>query len=50
MIQQGSLELSNVDPVRELVELIQTQRYYELNSQAIKAADDTMQLISNLKR
>ena len=50
MIQQGSLELSNVDPVRELVELIQTQRYYELNSQAVKAADDTMQLISNLKR
>jgi flagellar basal-body rod protein FlgG len=50
MIQQGSLELSNVDPVRELVELIQTQRYYELNSQAVKAADDTMQLISSLKR
>jgi flagellar basal-body rod protein FlgG len=50
MIQQNAVELSNVDPVRELVELIQTQRYYELNSQAVKAADDTMQLIGNLKR
>jgi flagellar basal-body rod protein FlgG len=49
-IQQGAVELSNVDPVRELVDLIQTQRYFELNSQAIKSADETLQLISNLKR
>lgn len=49
-IQQGAIENSNVDPVRELVDLIQTQRYYELNSQALKSADETLQLISNLKR
>lgn len=49
-IQQGAVELSNVDPVRELVDLIQTQRYFELNSQALKAADETLQLIGNLKR
>lgn len=49
-IQQGAVELSNVDPVRELVDLIQTQRYFELNSQAIKASDETLQLIGNLRR
>lgn len=49
-IQQGAIELSNVDPVRELVDLIQTQRYFELNSQAIRVADDTLQLIGNLRR
>jgi flagellar basal-body rod protein FlgG len=49
-IQQGAVELSNVDPVRELVDLIQTQRYFELNSQAVRATDETLQLISNLRR
>jgi len=49
-IQQGAVEMSNVDPVRELVDLIQTQRYFELNSQAIQVSDDTLQLISNLRR
>ncbi len=49
-IQQGAIELSNVDPVRELVDLIQTQRYFELNSQAVRAADETLQLIGNLRR
>jgi len=49
-IQQGALELSNVDPVKELVELIQTQRYFELNSQALRTADRTLELISTLYR
>ncbi len=49
-IQQNAIEMSNVDPVRELVDLIQTQRYFELNSQALRVADDTMQLIGNLRR
>jgi len=49
-ILQGAIELSNVDPVRELVELIQTQRHFELNGQAIRSADETLQLISNLRR
>jgi flagellar basal-body rod protein FlgG len=49
-ILQGSLELSNVDPVRELVELIRTQRSFELNSQSIQSADQTLQTINNLRR
>jgi len=49
-LQQGSLELSNTDPVKELVALIQTQRAFELNSQSIQSADQTLQTISNLRR
>jgi len=36
--------------VKELVELIQTQRTFELNSQSIQAADQMLQQISNLRR
>ncbi len=49
-LAQGHLELSNVDPVRELVELIRTQRSFELNSQSIQSADQTMQTVNNLRR
>ncbi|MCG8400027.1 MAG: flagellar basal-body rod protein FlgG, partial [Firmicutes bacterium] len=40
---QGFLEGSNVDPVKELVTLIKTQRAFEMNSQTIQAADETLQ-------
>ena len=49
-VQQGVLESSNVDPVRELIELIQTQRAFELNSQSIKSADQALQVVTNLRR
>jgi flagellar basal-body rod protein FlgG len=49
-VKQGHLESSNVEPVRELVDLIKTQRNFELNSQTIKAADQMLQLISNLRQ
>lgn len=49
-IQQGQLENSNVDPVRELVQLIQTQRAFELNSQSVRSADQALQVVSNLRR
>lgn len=49
-IRQGFLEQSNVEPVRELVDLIQTQRNFELNSQVVQAADQTLQTIANLRR
>jgi flagellar basal-body rod protein FlgG len=39
-IQQGYLEGSNVDAVKEITELITAQRAYELNSKVIQAADD----------
>jgi flagellar basal-body rod protein FlgG len=49
-IQQGSLEASNVEPVNELIDLITTQRSFELNSQAVQAGDQIMQDITNLRR
>ncbi|CAN5598682.1 flagellar basal-body rod protein FlgG [soil metagenome] len=49
-ILQGSLEGSNVDPVKELVTLIKTQRAFELNSQSIQTADQALQTIGNLRR
>ena len=49
-IRQGQLESSNVDPTRELVELIRTQRAFEMNSQVIRAADDVLQQIGQLRR
>jgi flagellar basal-body rod protein FlgG len=49
-IRQNYLELSNVDPVKELVELIRTQRSFELNSQSIQAADETLRTANNLIR
>lgn len=50
ILRQGSLESSNVEPVGELIDLITTQRGFELNSQAVQAGDQMMQLISNLRR
>ncbi|MDA1018351.1 MAG: flagellar basal body rod protein FlgG, partial [Planctomycetota bacterium] len=48
--RQSMLESSNVEPVRELVDLIKTQRNVELNSQVVQASDQTLQLIANLRR
>lgn len=49
-IRQNFLEASNVEPVRELVDMITTQRTFELNSQAIQVADQSWQLVNNLRR
>lgn len=49
-LQSGFLEGSNVDPVKELVGLIKTQRAFELNSQSIQTADQALQTIANLRR
>ena len=45
-IQQGYLENSNVDPVKEITELISAQRAYEMNSKVIQAADDMFGTVS----
>ncbi len=42
MLRQGYLEESSVDPVREITELIEAQRGYELNSKVISAADQML--------
>lgn len=44
---QGSLESSNVNSVKELVDLIETQRAYEMNSKAISTADQMLQYLNN---
>lgn len=44
---QGSLESSNVNVVAELVNMIETQRAYEMNSKAISTADQMLQYASN---
>ncbi len=49
-ILQQHLEASNVNPVTELTELIRTQRAFEMNSKSIQAADQSLQVISNLQR
>ncbi len=46
VLEQGYLEESNVDPVREITELISAQRAYELNSKVIQAADDMAGIVS----
>lgn len=42
-IRSGSLETSNVNVVEELVDMIETQRAYEVNSKMIKATDEMLQ-------
>ena len=45
-IRQGSLEGSNVNVVEELVDMIETQRAYEVNSKMIKATDEMLQYVN----
>ena len=45
-IRQGYLESSNVDPVKEITELIAAQRAYEMNSKVIQAADEMASTLS----
>lgn len=42
-LRQGALESSNVNVVEELVNMIETQRAYEINSKAISSADEMLQ-------
>ena len=46
-LQQGFLESSNVDVVRQLVDMIETQRAYEVSSKSIKAVDEMLQYVAN---
>lgn len=50
VLRQGFLELSNVEPVRELIDLITTQRSFEMNSQVIDAGNQILHVITNLAR
>jgi flagellar basal-body rod protein FlgG len=45
-LSQGFLETSNVNVVEELVNMIEAQRAYEMNSKAISTTDDMLQFAS----
>lgn len=49
-VHQGFLEGSNVDVVKEMVDLIQAQRAYETNSKMVQSAEDMMSVTNSIKR
>ncbi|MGB9779581.1 MAG: flagellar basal-body rod protein FlgG [Caldanaerobacter sp.] len=49
-VMQGFLETSNVQVVKEMVDMIAAQRAYEINSKAIQAADEMLGIANNLRR
>jgi flagellar basal-body rod protein FlgG len=49
-VNQGFLEQSNVSVVEEMVNMIVAQRAYEVNSKAVRVADDMLSQINNLVR
>ena len=49
-VLQGYVESSNVNVVQQLVDMIETQRAYEVSSKSITAVDEMMQFISEISR
>ena len=49
-VRQGILEMSNVQVVEEMVEMIIAQRAYEANSKGVQTADDLLRIATGLKR
>ena len=47
---QGFLEASNVDVVQEMINMIVAQRAYEINSKAVKTADEMLSVANNIRR
>jgi len=45
-LKQGALEASNVNVVEELVDMIETQRAYEVNSKMVKSTDEMLQYVN----
>ena len=45
-INQHYLEASNVDPVKEITELVSAQRAYEMNAKVIQASDEMASTVS----
>jgi len=48
LLNQGYVEASNVNVAEELVNMIQTQRAYEINSKAISTSDQMLQKLTQL--
>lgn len=49
-LSQGFLEMSNVEVVDEMVNMIVGQRAYEINAKAINTADEMLQTANNIRR
>lgn len=49
-IAQGFIEMSNVNVVEEMVNMIVSQRAYEITSKAVQASDEMLQTANNLRR
>ena len=47
---QGFAEMSNVDIVEEMINMIMAQRAYEIGSKVVQTGDDMLQIANNLKR
>ena len=50
VLQQGYFEMSNVNVVEEMVNMIIAQRAYEVNSKSIQTSDDMLSRVNQLKR
>jgi len=49
-LQQGYLEMANVDMIDEMSGLVMAQRAYQLNARVLQAADQILETINNLRR
>ena len=49
-LNSGVLEMSNVDVVKEMVEMIRAQRAYQVNSRVIRGADEMLGMVADIKR
>lgn len=49
-VVQGSLEMSNVQVVEEMVSMITAQRAYEAGSKAVQTADDLLAIANSMKK
>jgi flagellar hook protein FlgE len=48
-LRSSSVETSNVDLTKELVDMITAQRVYQANAQTIKTQDSVLQTLVNLR-
>ncbi len=49
-LQQGTLEMANVDLIDEMTNLVVAQRAYQLNARVLQASDQILETINNLRR
>lgn len=49
-LQQGYLEMANVDLIDEMTSLVMAQRAYQLNARVLQASDQVLETINNLRR